>query len=83
MPSTAAPMKAAVASTAELEPSTASRNTATTGYERFANWFHRLTSVTPRPMSLPRKPQRRRIPYAPAIPTAAPPGTTNDSAVET
>ena len=52
------------------------------GYERFAAWFQRLTTVTARAISRPEKPQRRSTPYEPAIPTAAPPGTTIESAVE-
>jgi hypothetical protein len=59
-----------------------SRKRAMIGYERFANWFQRLTTVTARPISHPANPQRLRIPYAPAIPTAAPAGTTIDSAVD-
>ena len=63
-------------------PVTASAKTATIGYARFASWFQRPTSVTARAIGLVPKPQTRRIPYWPAIPTAAPPGATIESAVE-
>ena len=52
------------------------------GNERFRNWFHRLVSVTAREKSRAGKCQLRNIPYAPAAPAAAPPGTTIDSAVD-
>ena len=65
-----------------MAPVALSRKIAMIGYERLANWFQRLTSVTARPISRLGKPQLRRIPYELAIPTAAPPGKTIDRAVE-
>ena len=38
--------------------------------------------MTARAIAFPLKPQTLRIPYCPAIPTAAPPGATIESAVE-
>ena len=38
--------------------------------------------MTPRAIARRSKPQTRRIPYEPAIPTAAPPGATIESAVD-
>ena len=61
---------------------TASANTATIGYARFASWFQTLTSVTARAIGLVPNPQTLRIPNWPAMPTAAPPGATIESAVE-
>ena len=75
-------MNAAVASTAVGWPASASPKTATTGKNRFANWFQRLVSVTARATGAPSKPHPRRIPTWPAMPTATPPGATIDSAVE-
>ena len=82
-PSTATPMNAAVASAAlNSSPSIVSRKTAMIGNARFMSWFQRPTRVTARATSRAGKPQRRVIPYEPAIPTAAPPGNTSDSAVD-
>ena len=75
-------MKATVASAAVCEPEIVRRNTATIGNVRLRNWFQRLVSVIARAMSRVAKPDRRNIPYDPAAPTAMPPGTTIDSAVD-
>ena len=47
-----------------------------TGSRRFASWFQIPVSVTARATSVEPKPQMRRRPYEPAIPTSPPPGAT-------
>ena len=56
--------------------------TATIGNAKLMSWLHRLTIVSERATSRAGKPQRLVIPYEPAIPTAAPPGNTSESAVD-
>src|SRR5262245_43285753 len=75
-------MNAAVARKAVWSPVTASPKTAMIGYARFASWFQTLTRVTARAIGLLPNPQTLRIPTWPAMPIAAPPGATIESAVE-
>ena len=68
------PTTAAVVRTASCCSSIESMSTATTGNTRFASWFHTPVSATARATGPDSKPQARRRPYEPAIPTIPPPG---------
>ena len=52
------------------------------GKPRITNWFQTLVTTTASPTGRPLKPHARSIANDVAIPTAAPPGATDDSAVE-
>ena len=75
-------MNAAVPRSAVSPPFAFSRKSATTGKTRFASWFQTPVSVIARVTARVGYPQPRSIPHDPAIPTAAPPGATMESAVE-
>ncbi len=63
-------------------PSAASAATATIGKPRITNWFQMLCTTTARPTGRPVKPHARNIANDVAIPTAAPPGATDESALD-
>ena len=52
------------------------------GKPRITNWFQTLCTATASPARRPSKPHARSIANVVAIPTAAPPGATDDSAVD-
>jgi hypothetical protein len=52
-----------------------------TGKPKVTNWFQSVVSVTPRTTRLPSNPQPFSIPNCVAALTAAPPGSTCDSAL--
>ena len=56
--------------------------TAMMGKPRITNWFQTLGSTTARPTGRPLNPQARSIANEVPIPTAAPPGATEESAVD-
>ena len=79
---TARPTNAAISNVRFRPPSAARPATARIGKPRITNWFQTLVTTTASPTGRPLKPHARSIAIVVAMPTAAPPGAIEDSAVD-